>query len=200
MTSHPSQISYLARLRSKIPPTASGRYCTAHRIFLACLILSSKFVNDLSPKNRKWAIYSQTENFSLDIMEVNLMERQLLSLLKWKLLITLPKLQFHFEPFLRQIWYSTSLPIPLDIKPRTKPRRRIPRESVSSTEQTKATRSSRTRVVKQGKTITKAPVAAPERQCFGRLTETEAGCPERNSPHDYPRRCQLGYRDVIRNR
>ena len=74
---------YLARLRSKIPPTASSRYCTAHRIFLACLILSSKFVNDLSPKNRKWAIYSQTENFSLDIIEVNLMERQLLSLLKW---------------------------------------------------------------------------------------------------------------------
>jgi G1/S-specific cyclin PLC1 len=46
---------YLHRVKKKLPPLAKGLRCTAHRIFLACLILSAKFLNDSSPKNKRWA-------------------------------------------------------------------------------------------------------------------------------------------------
>ncbi|CCH44927.1 G2/mitotic-specific cyclin-B2 [Wickerhamomyces ciferrii] len=76
---------YLERLRAKLPKNAEGLPCTLHRIFLACLILSSKFHNDSSPKNHHWAKYTDGLFKSED---VNLMERQLLSLLDWDLSVT----------------------------------------------------------------------------------------------------------------
>ncbi|ORX89420.1 hypothetical protein K493DRAFT_233513, partial [Basidiobolus meristosporus CBS 931.73] len=68
---------YLDRLRQSLPEFARGMQCTCHRIFLAALIIASKYLNDASPKNTYWARY--TSLFSL--AEVNLMERQLLELL-----------------------------------------------------------------------------------------------------------------------
>lgn len=76
---------YLERLSSKLPKNAEGLPCTLHRIFLACLIISAKFNNDSSPKNKHWAKYTEGL-FKLE--DVNLMERQLLQLMNWDVTVS----------------------------------------------------------------------------------------------------------------
>jgi hypothetical protein len=80
--------------------------CTAHRIFLASLILAAKNLNDSSPKNKHWARYTTVrgfDSFGFSLTEVNLMEKQLLGLLDWDLRVTEDDLYFHLEPFLAPI-------------------------------------------------------------------------------------------------
>lgn len=101
-----TSLVYLARLKTKLPPVAKGLRCTVHRIFLAALILAAKFLNDSSPKNKHWAEYSNVkayEGFGFSRTEVNLMEKQLLFLLEWDLIITEDDLYHHLEPFLTPI-------------------------------------------------------------------------------------------------
>jgi G1/S-specific cyclin PLC1 len=76
---------YLERLASKLPKNAEGLPCTLHRIFLACLIISAKFNNDSSPKNKHWAKYTDG---LFKVEDVNLMERQLLQLMNWDISVT----------------------------------------------------------------------------------------------------------------
>ncbi|KAH6605850.1 cyclin [Trichoderma cornu-damae] len=87
-----STLVYLNRLKSKLQPMARGLRCTTHRIFLASLILSAKYLNDSSPKNKHWANYTHMNtdyySFGFTRTEVNLMEKQLLFLLEWELRIT----------------------------------------------------------------------------------------------------------------
>lgn len=108
---------YLACLRSRLPSFARGFRCTSHRIFLAALILSSKFLNDCTPKNKHWTAYSHIshsyptrrgtaygyEEFGFSRREVNLMEKQLLSMLDWDLNFSQEELMAQFEPFLAPI-------------------------------------------------------------------------------------------------
>lgn len=102
-----STLVYLQRLKSRLQPMAKGLRCTTHRIFLASLILSAKYLNDSSPKNKHWANYSviTTEfyNFGFSRTEVNLMEKQLLFLLDWDLRITEEDLYHDLDDFLAPI-------------------------------------------------------------------------------------------------
>ncbi|KAL1901158.1 PHO85 cyclin-1 [Ceratocystis pirilliformis] len=106
-----SSLVYLNRLRSKLQPMARGLRCTAHRVFLAALILTAKYLNDSSPRNKYWANYSnmcgENFDFGLSRKEVNLMENQLLSLLEWDLRISpedlYTELDFFLTPFRQQI-------------------------------------------------------------------------------------------------
>jgi hypothetical protein len=75
-----------------------------HRIFLACLILSAKYLNDISPLNRHWAHYSglslKQRLFGFSIKDINSMEILVLHGLNWNLQITHEDLHTVARPFL----------------------------------------------------------------------------------------------------
>ncbi|KAI8576542.1 hypothetical protein K450DRAFT_256707 [Umbelopsis ramanniana AG] len=79
-----ASLVYTARLQRKLVAVAKGLACTCHRIFLATLIVTSKYLNDTSPKNKHWARYAVI----FSVPEINLMEKQLLLLLEYNLRIS----------------------------------------------------------------------------------------------------------------
>ncbi|KAK3364878.1 hypothetical protein B0T24DRAFT_712195 [Lasiosphaeria ovina] len=99
-----STLVYLDRVKLRLLPTDKGLRCARHRIFLASLILAAKYLNDHHPKNGHWASYSNMHtsaySFSLTRTEVNMMEKQLLSLLDWDLRISEEDLYRELDYFL----------------------------------------------------------------------------------------------------
>lgn len=71
-------------------------HCTCHRVFLATLIVAAKYLNDQSPKNKHWSAHSSV----FSVGEVNLMEKQLLSLLDFDLRITEADLASSLQEFM----------------------------------------------------------------------------------------------------
>ncbi|KAG8828167.1 hypothetical protein FRC19_009251 [Serendipita sp. 401] len=75
----------LDRLKAKLPDVAQGMRCTRHRIFLAALIVASKYLNDSTPKNKHWAHYADG---LFETCEITLMEKQMLGLIDFDLRVT----------------------------------------------------------------------------------------------------------------
>ncbi|KAL1929342.1 hypothetical protein VTP01DRAFT_1480 [Rhizomucor pusillus] len=95
----------LDRLRTRLAPIARGMPCTCQRIFLATLIVTTKALHDTSPKNKHWARYIQY--FTLP--EINLMEKQLLALLDFQLLINIDELHRMLARFDNSVMRHISL-------------------------------------------------------------------------------------------
>lgn len=91
---------YLSKLRSIIPGNVYGIETTRHRIFLGCLILAAKTLNDSSPLNKHWASYT---GGLLHIREVNTIERELLEYFDWNVTITTEELITCLSPFIQPI-------------------------------------------------------------------------------------------------
>lgn len=108
---------YLERLGSKLPKNAEGLPCTLHRIFLACLIISAKFNNDSSPKNKHWAKYTDG---LFKVGDVNLMERQLLQLMDWDVSVTEEELSHSLKRLVD--------PIKSDLKKASRYRRNVTKQ------------------------------------------------------------------------
>ena len=89
---------YLVKLRSIIPSNVYGIETTRHRIFLGCLILAAKTLNDSSPLNKHWAEY--TDGLLL-LREVNTIERELLGYFDWDVTISTDDLITSLSPFLQ---------------------------------------------------------------------------------------------------
>lgn len=108
---------YLERLSAKLPKNAQGLPCTLHRIFLAALIISAKFHNDSSPKNKHWAKYTDG---LFTVEEINLMERQLLQLMNWDVIVSESELSHALRRFTE--------PIKQDLKKAVRIRRSISKQ------------------------------------------------------------------------
>ncbi|ORX95782.1 hypothetical protein K493DRAFT_314855 [Basidiobolus meristosporus CBS 931.73] len=73
-------LMYIYRLKVKLPPKAKGEYGTSHRIFLASLLVASKFLyGDEGLNNRTMAEISGV----FTTQQVNRMEKELLELLNY---------------------------------------------------------------------------------------------------------------------
>ncbi|KAL9539674.1 hypothetical protein MBANPS3_010127 [Mucor bainieri] len=102
-----TSLCYARRLKLKLFNTSKGMECTHHRIFLATLIIATKYIHDSAIKNKYWIDYS-LQLFSGS--EINLMEKQLLQLLDYKLeipshdfeLLVNDIVQLHFQHKLQQ--------------------------------------------------------------------------------------------------
>ncbi|KAI5950018.1 PCL2 [Candida theae] len=88
---------YLNKLRNYLPANAVGMETTRHRIFLSALIVAAKSLNDSSPLNKHWTKYTDG---LLTLQEVNLAERELISILNWNVNITQEELIYTLQPFL----------------------------------------------------------------------------------------------------
>ncbi|KAJ3204427.1 hypothetical protein HDU82_005849 [Entophlyctis luteolus] len=75
----------LDRARERLPASAKGLPCTSHRLFLAALIIAAKAANDKTYKNKSFVVF--TDNL-FPVSEINLMERQLLHILDFNIMIT----------------------------------------------------------------------------------------------------------------
>lgn len=95
-----STLVYLTKLRKIIPSDVVGIETTKHRIFIGCLILAAKTLNDSSPLNKHWTQYTDG---LFELCEVNTIERELLEYFNWDVMIKQDDLVTVLSPFLQPI-------------------------------------------------------------------------------------------------
>ncbi|CCF60728.1 hypothetical protein KAFR_0L01200 [Kazachstania africana CBS 2517] len=88
---------FLNKLKEILPRNVSGMETTRHRIFLGCLILSAKTLNDCSPTNKYW---SQHCDGLISVREINKIERELLKYFNWDVTIKVEELTKSLQRFL----------------------------------------------------------------------------------------------------
>ncbi|KAH3684077.1 hypothetical protein WICPIJ_004952 [Wickerhamomyces pijperi] len=76
---------YLQRVSTVLTPQSEGAPCTLHRVFLAALIISSKYHSDVKTLNSYW---TKCTDGLFYLRDINLMESQLLELLNWDTSVT----------------------------------------------------------------------------------------------------------------
>lgn len=76
---------YLHRFKSRFSKNALGSSSTRHRLLLSCLVISVKYHCDMCPSNALWSYYT---NGLFSAEDINVMERQLLRTLNWKMEVT----------------------------------------------------------------------------------------------------------------
>ena len=96
---------YLIKLRSILPTDVTGISTTRHRIFIGCLILAAKNLNDSSPLNKHWTKYTDGL-FTLE--DINAIERELLALFGWNLNFSTQDLTRALSHFLVPIQHQLS--------------------------------------------------------------------------------------------
>ncbi|ORZ14065.1 hypothetical protein BCR42DRAFT_492707 [Absidia repens] len=75
----------LTRLSQRLGHVTTGMASAPQRILLASLIVSTKLIHDTSPKNKHWKEYAS--NY-FELNEINLMEKQFLTLMDFNLSIS----------------------------------------------------------------------------------------------------------------
>ena len=116
-----STLVYLRRLKTRLSQYSFyGVRCTAHRIFLTALILTSKYLNDQSPSNKKWAQYccesAGSYSLCLSLLDIRRLEIQTLDLLGWKVGITADDLCAVLKPLRERIRWDICYGMPADSK------------------------------------------------------------------------------------
>lgn len=94
---------YLNRIKSRLQLQLYWPRYARHQIFLTCLIMAAKYVNDISPKNKHWARHATFNGFKFYTNEVNHMEKQLLQLLDWDLRVKEEDLYESWADYLTQM-------------------------------------------------------------------------------------------------
>jgi hypothetical protein len=104
---------YFRRLRSRMRCPVRTTPFGAHGLLLTTLVLSDKYLNDDTPRNKWWARHTTVQNYDrlgLSTAKINAMERCLLSLLGWNLRVDAEQLLSETERLQRAISDKISKP------------------------------------------------------------------------------------------
>ena len=91
---------YVERLRCRLPSTTSGISSSRHAIFLASLIVATKYLDDAPPSNSSWPAYTLG---LFPLSRVNMMEKEILFLLGWELYVTATEIHNAVDHYFRTI-------------------------------------------------------------------------------------------------
>lgn len=91
-------IVYLKKLQDIVLTDKQVTPKTPYCLFLVCLIIAAKTLNDSSPLNKHW---SRHTNGLLTVEEINETERLILGYLKWDVCFTTSELVNHLKPLIK---------------------------------------------------------------------------------------------------
>ncbi|KAF9024489.1 hypothetical protein BDZ89DRAFT_989230, partial [Hymenopellis radicata] len=94
-----SCLIYFDRIRAKMNGLQHATSSAMHRIFLATIIVTAKYLNDSAPKNSHWATFVESTH-RWKVAEINTMERELLRLLDFDMRFSEEEACLHFAPFM----------------------------------------------------------------------------------------------------